>query len=89
MEFTNTALVHEEVLLDVLLVLEHGWPAGPSFLHSLRTLTEAVVIHAEVYYDPLHYTRRGDLNGSDVHSLIRDSQFVQQLVSEGAYRRST
>src|SRR5262249_7571109 len=45
----NSALVHEELLLDISMVLEHGKSVGPSFLHSFGTVAEAVVLHDRVF----------------------------------------
>ena len=35
-DFTNCALLQDEALTDIVLVLEHGWPVGPDFLYSLE-----------------------------------------------------
>lgn len=83
LDFVNSALLHDEILLEIVLVLEHGWPVGPKFAHSLGSLIEATVIHDKVYYDPLNYTNRTDLSGRDSTSLIIQSHFTKQLTQEG------
>jgi len=55
-DFTNQALIQDETLLGHFLVLEQG-PAGPTFLNTVNTLIEAVVIHDTVYFDPDHHDR--------------------------------
>jgi hypothetical protein len=61
LSLANTALIHDEVLLDISRVLADGWPVGPSFFHSLGTLAEAVVIHDQVFFDPLRsYTKKSE-----------------------------
>jgi hypothetical protein len=46
---TNSALIYPEMFLDVWRVLEDGYPVGPSFVNSLSTLVEAVVIHDRLF----------------------------------------
>jgi len=82
--FVNSALLQDESLLNVFLVLEQGWPAGPSFLHALNTLVETTVLHEHVYFDPLHNFDRVDLNPEGITSQIRGSSMVQLLLGEGA-----
>jgi hypothetical protein len=49
MQIVNSAIVTEDVIFEVLRVLERGYPVGPSFVESLSSLVEAVVIHDKVY----------------------------------------
>jgi hypothetical protein len=84
MEFSNTAVVYEEVLLDIVSVLEWGWPAGPYFLHSLGSLVEALVIHEHVFLDPANYHTRTDLRAGNVTSTLFGSDFCQQLLKAKA-----
>jgi len=84
--FTNQALIQDETLFAICLVLEHGWPAGPTFLHALNTLIETVVIHDAVYFDPLHQFRRGNLSPNSIPGILRNSDFVNLLVQEEAIR---
>jgi len=67
--------------LDCVLVIEHGWPPGPSFLYSLGSLIEAAVIHERVYFDPLNYTQRED-SKAHLHAFLRGSSFVSTLSRE-------
>jgi hypothetical protein len=48
--FVNSALLQDESLLNISLVLGQGWPAGPSFLHAVNTLVETIVLHEHVYF---------------------------------------
>jgi hypothetical protein len=82
--FLNSALIQDESLLNLVLVLEQGWPAGPCFLHALNTLVETIVLYEHVYFDPLHYLDRVDLNPMSITSQIRSSSMVQLLLGEGA-----
>jgi hypothetical protein len=45
MQTVNSAILKEEVIFEVLRVLDRGYPVGPSFVESLSSLVEAVVIH--------------------------------------------
>jgi hypothetical protein len=85
-DFINSALLQDEVLLDCILVIEHGWPAGPNFLYSLGSLIEASVIHERVYFDPLNYTKREDSDKNYLHAVLRDSPFVRSLAQNGALK---
>lgn len=87
MEFYNSAILHDELLLNIILVLERGQTPGPAFLHSLGSLIEAVTIHDRVYYDPLHRSldesddgEKTD-DGESVDAIIRESAFVRELVA--------
>jgi hypothetical protein len=82
--FVNSALIQEETLLNVFLVLEQGWPAGPLFLHALNSLIEATVLHEHVYFDPQETFDRTNLAPGSVTSLIRGSSIVQLLLRESA-----
>jgi hypothetical protein len=84
MKFTNTAIVYDELLMDIVSVLEYGWPAGPMFFHSLGSLIEAVVIHETVYFDPINYFGRRDLRGDDITSKLLASEFIQELLKAKA-----
>jgi hypothetical protein len=86
-EFSNCALIQDETLLTICLVLEGGWPAGPTFLHALNTLIEAVVVHEKVYFDPLHQLERANDSPNSVPSILRKSGFVGLLMQEGALRK--
>lgn len=83
LDLVNAALVHEEVLLDVSRVLDDGWPVGPSFLHSLGTLAEALVIHNQVFFGPRWSTDREDSGRNTIAIQIQQSNFVRELSREG------
>src|SRR5579859_3114985 len=85
-DFTNQALIQDETLLAIILVLEQGWPAGPTFINALSTLIEAVVIHDAVYFDPAHQFRRADTSDASLPGLLKNSDFVKLLVQEDAIR---
>jgi len=80
----NSALVHEEVLLDISMVLEHGKSVGPSFLHSFGTVAEAVVLHDRVFFDPYRRTQERLQQSNTIEALVWQSGFVQELLHEGA-----
>jgi hypothetical protein len=82
--FVNQALIQEETILVISLVLEHGWPAGPSFIHALNTLIEAVVLHDVVYVDPVRDLNRTDLRRDGVTAALLGSTLVRLLLREGA-----
>ena len=82
METSNTALIQDEILINISNVIEKGWPAGPSFLFSLGSLIEAAVIHDKVYFDPMGHTLEDDSNDDRLPSLLLQSDFVQQLIRE-------
>lgn len=81
-EFANRALIQDETLLSICLVLENGWPAGPCFLHALNTLVEAIVLHDKVYFDALHQFRREDVGRGNLPALLQQSSFVRLLLDE-------
>ena len=83
-DFSNQALLQDEILLTISLVLEHNWPIGPSFIHAMNTLIEAVVIHDKVYFDPLQELRRAELPSNTVPGILKHSDFVQLLIHEAA-----
>src|ERR1700680_4429681 len=85
-DFTNQALIQDELLVSVCLVLEHGWPAGPTFMHALSTLIESVVVHAAVYFDVLHDFQRGDEAPVSLPGRLRNSDFVGALIRGEAIR---
>ena len=83
MDTSNTALIQDEVLINVSNVIEKGWPAGPSFLNSLGSLIEAAAIHDKVYFNPMGHTLEVETHDDRVPSLLLESDFVQQLIREG------
>jgi len=85
-DFTNQALIQDELLVSICLVLEHGWPAGPTFLHALSTLIESVVVHDAVYFDVLHDFQRGDEAPASLPGRLRNSDFVRALIRGEAIR---
>lgn len=84
MKFYNCALVHDELLLDIVKVLEQGWPAGPTFLNSLGSLVEACVIHDKVYFDPLNHTSSNESDGETISGILITSSFIQDLITSEA-----
>ena len=86
MDYANSALLQDEVLSELIMVFDYNWPAGPGFLYALGTLIEAEIIHEEVYYDPSNHTLQEDLAADDLARIISGSNFVRQLVSQGALR---
>jgi hypothetical protein len=77
-------LIQDEALFTICLVLEHGWPAGPTFLQALNTLIEAVVLHDAVYFDPHHQFRQKNVNPQSIPGILKQSDFVKLLVQEKA-----
>jgi hypothetical protein len=84
LSFANSALLDEELLLDLCAVLEHDLPVGPSFVHSLGALAEAIVIHDNVYFDPLGGMRSGDRPGDSIREHLGQFHIVQELTRCGA-----
>ncbi|MFL6352363.1 MAG: hypothetical protein ACJ74Z_11015 [Bryobacteraceae bacterium] len=78
----NQALIQDETLLAICMVLENGWPAGPCFQHALNTLIETVVLHEKVYFDVRREYGRSDLRKATVGALLKESSFVRLLVDE-------
>jgi hypothetical protein len=83
LDLVNAALVHDEVLLDVSRVLDGDWPVGPSFLHSLGTLAEALVIHNQVFFGPRWSTDEEDSGRNTIAVQLQQSNFVRELSREG------
>ena len=86
LDFSNCALIQDETLFTICQVIEHGWPAGPIFLNALSTLTEAIVIHDRVYFDPMHTWGRSDDGLTSINNAIGNSEFVQMLADDNAIR---
>jgi len=82
-DFANCGYLYEETLTDITTVVEGGWPAGPSFFHSLGSLVEAVIIHEHVYFDALNYSRH-PRSGEDITSHILQSEFAKHLIADSA-----
>jgi len=78
----NSGWLLPEVLFDVWRVAEARYPAGPSFLSSLATLTEAVILHERLYLfghrDSLH-----TLNSNSPWHQLYASPLVQSLFNAG------
>jgi len=87
-QFRNAAMLMEETVMDVVLVVDHDWPAGPSFLSSLTALCEAVVLHEHVYFDAQYpFLAHDQSRGNDVHSVLLGSPLVKCLLREGVIKR--
>jgi|GEM_PF-5338123 len=83
LDLYNKALIHDEVLLNIVLVIEYDFPVGPSFVYALSSLVEAAVIHNAIYFDPMHQTVREDSASSGtVANVLNSSSFVKHLLSE-------
>jgi hypothetical protein len=82
MDFYNTALIQDEILINIATVLEEDWTAGPSFLYALGSLIEAAVIHDKVYFDPMRSSTLERQQDDTIHAFLKESSFVQKLISE-------
>ena len=80
---SNSALIQDEVLGEILVTLEGAKPAGPSFIHSLRSLIEACVLHEEIFILPCGSD--GD-NSNTLEGQINSSPFVNALLRGGALK---
>jgi hypothetical protein len=86
-DFRNSAVVAEELLLDVAFVLDDGWPIGPRALYALGSLFEAIALHENVYFDPLgRYGSARASKGSTIEALLTGSEFIRTLVSHGCLK---
>jgi hypothetical protein len=87
-DFINAAIIQDEVLINIVRVIEDGWPASPLFLQSLGELVEAVVLHDHVYFDIFHSTQHPDVvHNPQKYPLVarlRESEFVQHLARNNA-----
>jgi hypothetical protein len=92
MNWYNSALIQDEILVHISRVIDYGDPAGPAFLNSIGTLVEAIVLHENVYFDPARgsQVRRSDNRTPDgretVASIIYGSSFVQHLIRDGVLK---
>lgn len=86
MKTFNTALIQEDLLIDVILVLEHGWPIGPKFIYALGAIIEAIIIHDTIYFDPQNDSKRNDTSDNSIHSLIASSEIVRLLQRDGGLK---
>jgi hypothetical protein len=78
MDSQNSALIYPEVLFDVIRVLEDKYPVGPSFVNSLSTLIEAVVIHDRIF---LHSNY--DLSANSPWQTFHATELAATLKREG------
>ena len=80
-DLSNTGLLQDEVLLTIVRGLDEGLPIGPSFVHSLATLIESLVVHDKVFYD-LRTVARGAPEDSSrtIEDVLENSSFVKALV---------
>lgn len=83
-EARNNALLQDEMLMQVVQVLEGGYPLGPSFMHGLGSVIEAAVLHERNYFDV--NASFGDPNSPGLQTALRTSTFLQQLHTAGALR---
>jgi hypothetical protein len=83
MELHNTSLVQDDALVNIIKVIDWGWPAGPSFLYAIGSFIEAAVIHDKVFFDPLRQTQRDEIGDHTIASLLNQSDFVQAMIREG------
>jgi hypothetical protein len=81
--FANSSAVQEEALVTIALVLDHGWPAGPVFLHALNTVIEAVVLNEHIYFDPRRRTGQSGHTGT-IEEILESSDFLQLLMRDKA-----
>ena len=84
MEAYNSALIQDDILASLSLVIDHDYPVIPSFIHSLGTLIEAVVLHDKVYFDPLRKYGRIENTAGSIYEVIRASSFIKSLIDGGA-----
>lgn len=79
LQLTNSAIMYEDTLLDLVLVVEEQRPPGPSFLHSLGAVVEAAAIHQHVFHDPRHsYVARGP-GDQTVDGILGKSFLIKEL----------
>jgi hypothetical protein len=81
-ELHNTSLIQEDALLNIIKVVEWGWPAGPSFLYAIGSFIEASVIHDKIFFDPMRQTQRDEIRAQTIPSLLNQSTFVQSMIRE-------
>ncbi len=79
----NSALFQDDLLMQVVQPLDMGYPMGPSFVHALGTLIEAVVLHDINYFDPL---ATFTTEGSGLQAYVRQSSLINDLQRGGALR---
>jgi hypothetical protein len=80
--FRSSTLIQQESLGQIVVVLDAGWPAGPTFFNALSTLTESLCLYDHVYFDPLRMHERSDVPLGA--KMLQESPFVRLLISEGA-----
>lgn len=77
----NSALLQDELIIEVVSALEGNKPAGPDAVQSIIGLIEACVIHEEIWVDPMYYW------GGSIPEAYMGHPVIKGLLNEGLLRR--
>ncbi len=81
----NSALIQDEVLGELALVLNGTKPAGPNFLNCVGSVVEACVLHESVFVLPAREFEDVGANPG-LTTLIDESEFTASLLREGVFK---
>jgi hypothetical protein len=72
----NSALLQDELILEVVAALESQKPAGPDAVHAIVGLIEACVIHEEIWVDLM-----SDTGGGTIPQAYMDHLLIKGLLN--------
>lgn len=78
----NSALLQDELILEVVAALEGQKPAGPDAVQSIIGLIEACVIHEEIWVNVMP-----DWAGGHIPEAYMGHPLIEGLLNEGVLRR--
>lgn len=81
---SNSALMHDDLLVEAVLALEGEKAARPDAFEAISAILEACIIHDEVWIDPLG----GGDGGGGIRGKFLAHPILAGLVREGALRRA-
>ena len=77
----NSALLQDELIIEVVAALEGNKPAGPDAVQSIIGLIEACVIHEEIWVNPMQ-----DRAGGGILDAYMSHPLIKGLLNEGVLR---
>lgn len=81
-DFSNSVLLQDEILYNVVDVIENGAPIGPAFAVSLATLIESVVFSERTYFDVFRCVSDADEPSMSVRPRLGQSDLIGWLQKE-------
>jgi hypothetical protein len=77
---TNSALIQDELLVEIVLALRGEKPAGPEAFHAINNFIECCIIHEEIWINPVESLVGG---GGGIPETILNDPFLSLLRKEG------